>query len=102
MESYLENSSLDRCVRNLDVTRNLVVPVNVFIQFIIRSNDVLHSWSVPSLGLKIDATPGRLGEVGVLIDRVGVFYGICSEICGLNHSYIPIVVEAVPFYMFLA
>ena len=59
------------------------------------SADVLHSWAVPSLGIKIDACPGRLNQVSLFLIRKGVFYGQCSEICGVNHGFIPIVVESV-------
>jgi heme/copper-type cytochrome/quinol oxidase subunit 2 len=62
---------------------------------IITSADVLHSWAVPSLGIKCDAIPGRLNQVCMFIKREGVFYGQCSELCGTNHAFMPIVVEAV-------
>jgi len=100
LESYISVDGVKGFFRNLEVRERIVLPVNVFVKFCVRSTDVLHSWSVPSLGLKMDATPGRLSEVGILIDRVGVYFGICSEICGLNHAFIPIIVEAVPYYVF--
>lgn len=62
---------------------------------LVTSSDVLHSWAVPSLGIKIDACPGRLNQVSLYLLRKGVFYGQCSEICGVNHGFIPIVVESV-------
>jgi heme/copper-type cytochrome/quinol oxidase subunit 2 len=62
---------------------------------IITAADVLHCWAVPSLGIKLDAVPGRLNQVAFLANREGVYYGQCSEICGANHAFMPIVVEAV-------
>ncbi|PTQ40273.1 hypothetical protein MARPO_0041s0129 [Marchantia polymorpha] len=62
---------------------------------IITSADVLHSWAVPSLGVKCDAVPGRLNHTSIFIKREGVYYGQCSELCGTNHAFMPIVVEAV-------
>jgi len=60
------------------------------LRFIITSTDVIHSWAVPSLGIKVDAVPGRLNQAHVFIDRPGVFYGQCSELCGINHAFMPI------------
>jgi heme/copper-type cytochrome/quinol oxidase subunit 2 len=65
------------------------------VRLLITSADVLHSWAVPSFGVKVDACPGRLSEVLVYIKREGVFYGQCSEICGVNHGFMPIVVRSV-------
>ena len=64
-------------------------------RLLVTGADVLHSFAVPSLGLKIDAVPGRLNQTGVFIKRPGVFYGQCSEICGANHSFMPIVIKGV-------
>lgn len=83
--------------RLLEVDSEVVVPVDTHIRFIITANDVLHSWSVNSLGVKVDAVPGRLNQTSVYIKREGVFYGQCSEICGVNHGFMPIVVKAVSF-----
>ncbi|KAF3680537.1 cytochrome c oxidase subunit 2, partial [Capsicum annuum] len=66
------------------------------IRFIVTSADVPHSWVVPSLGVKCDAVPGRLNQTSISVQREGVYYGQCSEICGTNHAFMPIVVEAVP------
>jgi heme/copper-type cytochrome/quinol oxidase subunit 2 len=63
---------------------------------------VLHSWAVPSFGIKVDACPGRLSQVTVFIKRAGVFYGQCSEICGINHGFMPIVVQCVNENLFTA
>lgn len=83
-------------LRLLEVDNRVVLPVSTHIRFIVTSSDVLHSWTVPSFGVKIDACPGRLNEASVFISRPGVFYGQCSEICGVNHGFIPIAVEVLP------
>ena len=82
--------------RLLEVDNRLVVPVDTHVRVIVTSADVLHSWAVPSLGVKMDAVPGRLNQTSFLAYREGIFYGQCSEICGANHAFMPIVVEAVP------
>jgi cytochrome c oxidase, subunit II len=87
--------------RLLDVDNRLIIPVDCHIRLIITGADVLHSFAVPSLGLKLDAVPGRLNQVSFLAERTGVFYGQCSEICGVWHGFMPIVVEAVSSPEFL-
>nr|ULQ69099.1 cytochrome c oxidase subunit 2 [Cyperus difformis] len=82
-------------LRLLEVDNRVVVPAQTHLRMIITSADVLHSWAVPSLGVKCDAVPGRLNQTSILIQREGVYYGQCSEICGTNHAFMPIVVEAV-------
>ncbi len=82
-------------LRLLEVDRRLVLPAKVHIRLLATSADVLHSWAVPSLGTKIDCCPGRLNQVHLYIFRQGTFYGQCSEICGINHGFIPIVVDSV-------
>nr|YP_009944241.1 cytochrome c oxidase subunit II [Ploceus nigricollis]QOD96098.1 cytochrome c oxidase subunit II [Ploceus nigricollis] len=82
--------------RLLEVDHRVVVPVNSTIRVIVTADDVLHSWAVPTLGVKTDAVPGRLNQTSFLTPRPGVFYGQCSEICGANHSFMPIVVESTP------
>lgn len=81
--------------RLLEVDNRAVLPILAEIRILITSADVIHSWCVPSLGIKIDAIPGRLNQVGFTLTRPGVFYGQCSEICGANHSFIPIALESV-------
>ena len=88
-------------LRLLEVDNRVIVPVNTHIRFIVTGADVIHSFAVPSLGLKVDAVPGRLNQTSVLIERQGVFYGQCSEICGTFHAFMPIVVEAVSLDRFL-
>jgi len=82
-------------LRLLEVDNRIVLPINTHIRIIITAADVLHSWGVPSLGIKCDAVPGRLNQTSLFIQREGVFYGQCSELCGTNHGFMPIVVEAV-------
>lgn len=82
-------------LRLLEVDNRVVLPINTHVRMIITSADVLHSWAVPSLGVKCDAVPGRLNEISMFIQRQGIFYGQCSELCGANHGFMPIVVEGV-------
>nr|CUS58550.1 TPA: cytochrome c oxidase subunit 2 [Hydractinia polyclina] len=82
-------------LRLLEVDNRLVLPVNTQVRVVITGADVIHCFAVPSLGIKTDAVPGRLNQVGFLIKRPGVYYGQCSEICGSDHSFMPIVVEGV-------
>jgi cytochrome c oxidase subunit 2 len=82
-------------LRTLEVDNRVVVPTNSHIRVLITSSDVMHSWAVPSLGIKLDSCPGRLNQTSMFIKREGVFYGQCSELCGVNHGFMPIVVEAV-------
>ena len=79
--------------RLLEVDHRAVVPINTEIRVIVTGADVIHSWTIPSLGLKVDAIPGRLNQLGFTANRPGIFYGQCSEICGANHSFIPIALE---------
>jgi len=82
-------------LRLLEVDNRLVLPVNTHIRVLVTAADVLHSWAIPSFGVKVDACPGRLNQTSIFIKREGVYYGQCSEICGVNHGIMPIVVEAV-------
>lgn len=81
--------------RLLEVDNRVVIPVDTHVRMVVGAADVLHSWAVPSLGIKLDAIPGRLNQVGFIANREGTFYGQCSEICGVGHSQMPIVVQAV-------
>nr|YP_009139566.1 cytochrome c oxidase subunit II [Corynactis californica]AKF78568.1 cytochrome c oxidase subunit II [Corynactis californica] len=88
-------------LRLLEVDNKLVVPINTHVRILVTGADVLHSFAVPALGLKIDAVPGRLNQAGLFIKRSGQFYGQCSELCGANHSFMPIVVRAVSLDTFI-
>mmetsp|Transcript_63 Transcript_63/g.159 ORF Transcript_63/g.159 Transcript_63/m.159 type:complete len:253 (+) Transcript_63:80-838(+) len=81
-------------LRLLEVDNRVVLPVDTHIRLVVTSADVLHCWTIPSFGVKMDACPGRLNEASLFIQREGVFYGQCSEICGVNHGFMPIAVEA--------
>jgi cytochrome c oxidase subunit II len=96
-ESDLEDGGL----RMLEVDNRLVLPIDTHIRFIVSSQDVIHSFASPSLGVKIDAYPGRLNQSSTYINREGVYYGQCSEICGILHSSMPIVIECVGLEDFL-
>nr|APC60973.1 cytochrome c oxidase subunit II [Toromys grandis] len=87
-------------LRLLEVDNRVVLPMEMSIRMLISSEDVLHSWAVPSLGLKTDAVPGRLNQTILTTNRPGLFYGQCSEICGANHSFMPIVIEMIPLKTF--
>lgn len=102
-ESYLIPEDLleEGQLRMLDTDTSIVCPVDTHIRFIVTSADVIHDFAVPSLGIKIDATPGRLNQTSALIQRTGVFYGQCSELCGVAHSAMPIKIEAVTLPEFL-
>nr|QNP09625.1 cytochrome c oxidase subunit 2 [Ochthebius sp. IBE<ESP> AN104] len=81
--------------RLLDVDNRIILPYNSQIRMMVTAADVLHSWTIPSLSVKIDATPGRLNQINFFMNRAGLFFGQCSEICGANHSFMPIVMESI-------
>nr|YP_010259501.1 cytochrome c oxidase subunit II [Ahamus yushuensis]UIX24741.1 cytochrome c oxidase subunit 2 [Ahamus yushuensis]UJP71233.1 cytochrome c oxidase subunit 2 [Thitarodes sp. XS20]WRY71461.1 cytochrome c oxidase subunit 2 [Ahamus luquensis] len=87
--------------RLLDVDNRIILPMNTQIRILITATDVIHSWTIPSLGVKIDATPGRLNQSNFFLNRPGLFYGQCSEICGANHSFMPIVIESISMNKFI-
>nr|YP_009502919.1 cytochrome c oxidase subunit II [Spongiocaris panglao]AXG21496.1 cytochrome c oxidase subunit II [Spongiocaris panglao] len=87
--------------RLLDVDNRTILPFNTQIRILISAADVIHSWTIPSLGVKADAIPGRLNQISFLINRAGLFFGQCSEICGANHSFMPIVIESISIPNFL-
>lgn len=88
--------------RLLEVDHRVVIPIESPIRILISAEDVLHSWAIPALGIKTDAVPGRLNQTTLITSYPGLFYGQCSEICGSNHSFIPIVVESTPLKHFEA
>jgi cytochrome c oxidase subunit II len=96
-ESDLEEGTL----RLLEVDNRVILPELTHVRFIITSGDVIHSFSCNSLGIKVDAYPGRLNQASVFVNREGVFYGQCSEICGILHSSMPIVIESLNLEKFL-
>lgn len=79
----------------LEVDNRVILPYNVNTTVVTTSADVLHAFTIPSVGIKIDSVPGRLNSINIFLNWPGVYYGQCSEICGANHSFIPIVIEAI-------
>nr|UPL65236.1 cytochrome c oxidase subunit II [Ectatops sp.] len=102
-DSYMKpvHNLQDNEFRLLDVDNRIILPMNTQTRVLITAADVLHSWAIPSLGIKIDATPGRLNQGTLMINQPGLFFGQCSEICGANHSFMPIVIESVTTKMFI-
>ncbi len=85
----------DKSLRMMETDNHVVLPVGKKVRLLFTAGDVLHSWGVPALGVKLDAVPGRLNETWVEIAEPGMYYGFCSELCGVNHSYMPIAIRAV-------
>jgi cytochrome c oxidase subunit 2 len=102
-DSYLvpESDLEEGALRMLEVDNRVILPEITHTRFIVTAADVIHSFAIPALGVKCDAYPGRLNQFSVLINRLGTFYGQCSEICGILHSSMPIVVESVSIEKFL-
>nr|QZN07991.1 cytochrome c oxidase subunit II [Craspedacusta sowerbii] len=102
-DSYMvpTNDLKEGDLRLLEVDNRVVVPINTHVRVMVTGADVIHSFAVPALGIKADAVPGRLNQTSFFIKRPGVFYGQCSEICGSEHSFMPIVVEAVSLDKFV-
>nr|QGT34987.1 cytochrome c oxidase subunit II [Orthonychiurus folsomi] len=99
-DSYMINSSPSTNMRLLDVDNKIIIPMNSQIRNLITAADVLHSWTIPSLGIKADAVPGRLNQVNFSCNAPGMYFGQCSEICGTNHSFMPIAMEVIPMNFF--
>nr|ARH55091.1 cytochrome c oxidase subunit 2 [Melanotus villosus] len=96
-DSYMipQSEMKDFNFRLLDVDNRLPLPFKSQIRMMVSSTDVIHSWTIPAAGVKIDASPGRLNQTTFFLNRPGIFFGQCSEICGTNHSFMPIVLESV-------
>ena len=103
-DSYLipESDLEDGALRMLEVDNRLIIPELTHVRFIVTGADVIHSFACPALGIKCDAYPGRLNQVSVMINREGTFFGQCSEICGILHSSMPIVIESVSIDKFVS
>jgi cytochrome c oxidase subunit 2 len=95
-DSYMLSTSdlVEGQFRLLEVDNRLYLPIKTHLRLLITSADVLHSWTIPSFGIKVDACPGRLNQASLFIKRPGLYFGQCSEICGINHGFMPIVVVA--------
>lgn len=102
-DSYMlsDDMLVEGTLRLLEVDNRLVLPVDTHIRVVVTAADVLHCWTVPSFGLKVDACPGRLNQASLFITREGVYFGQCSEICGVNHGFMPIAVEVVDLKSYL-
>nr|YP_009974942.1 cytochrome c oxidase subunit II [Platynereis bicanaliculata]QNJ33916.1 cytochrome c oxidase subunit 2 [Platynereis bicanaliculata] len=103
-DSYMVNVNdlAEGHFRLLEVDNRVILPMNVEVRMLVSAADVIHSWTVPALGVKADAIPGRLNQLTFTIRRPGVFYGQCSEICGANHSFMPIAIEAIDTNTFIS
>lgn len=87
--------------RLLEVDNRIVLPIQTEIRVLVTAADVIHAWTIPALGVKVDAVPGRLNQLGFTINNPGIYYGQCSEICGANHSFIPICIEVINIKSFI-
>nr|AJT35526.1 cytochrome c oxidase subunit II [Phrixothrix hirtus] len=94
-DSFMKKSMKNFEFRFLDVDNRLPVPYKSQIRLLTTSTDVIHSWTIPSTGIKIDANPGRINQSSMFTNQSSIFYGQCSEICGMNHSFMPIVIESI-------
>nr|YP_010757389.1 cytochrome c oxidase subunit II [Aconurella diplachnis]WEU77732.1 cytochrome c oxidase subunit II [Aconurella diplachnis] len=102
-DSYMKKpeSNEDFEYRLLEVDNRIMLPYNTKSRILVTSFDVIHSWTIPTLGIKIDGTPGRINQGSIVLMRPGLFYGQCSEICGANHSFMPIVLQSVSMNSFI-
>nr|QUO99350.1 cytochrome c oxidase subunit II [Atkinsoniella grahami] len=102
-DSYMKptNDLLSNEFRLLDTDNRIILPFNVNMRILVTSTDVIHSWTIPSLGIKIDSSPGRINQGNLMLNRPGLFFGQCSEICGANHSFMPIVLESINLKSFV-
>nr|YP_010279286.1 cytochrome c oxidase subunit II [Tetrapedia diversipes]UKG21055.1 cytochrome c oxidase subunit II [Tetrapedia diversipes] len=100
-DSYMLNYENKNQFRLLDVDNRLITPIKTPIRLISTSTDVIHSWTIPSMGIKIDSIPGRINQTNLFSIRPGIFFGQCSEICGINHSFMPIMLESTSYNIFL-
>nr|YP_011014812.1 cytochrome c oxidase subunit II [Gergithoides gibbosus]WQB38493.1 cytochrome c oxidase subunit II [Gergithoides gibbosus] len=99
IESYMTKKK--NKIRLMEVDNRIAVPFNTQTRMIISSSDVIHSWTIPSIGVKMDAIPGRLNQISFSTKKPGIFMGQCSEICGTNHSFMPITMESINMKMFI-
>ena len=99
LEDELVDFGFRGSFRLLNVDTPLYLPVCINVRLVVTSSDVLHSWAVPALGVKVDAVPGRLNQTIIFLKRTGMFFGQCSEICGVNHGFMPIELHVLPYYL---
>nr|AAD40283.1 cytochrome oxidase II [Trama troglodytes]AAD40285.1 cytochrome oxidase II [Trama troglodytes] len=101
-ESYMINNINKENFRLIEVDNKTILPFKYNIQLLISSEDVIHSWTIPSLAIKIDAIPGRMNQINLFMNRPGFYFGQCSEICGINHSFMPIQIESINLNNFIS
>nr|ADA62253.1 cytochrome oxidase subunit 2 [Mengenilla australiensis] len=97
INAYLINNK----IHSLKTDNHVILPYNINIRLLTSSTDVIHSWTIPNFSLKLDAIPGRLNSMNLMINRSGMFFGQCSEICGINHSFMPITLESIKLNYFI-
>nr|QCF39597.1 cytochrome c oxidase subunit 2 [Glomeridesmus spelaeus]QCF39623.1 cytochrome c oxidase subunit 2 [Glomeridesmus spelaeus]QCF39636.1 cytochrome c oxidase subunit 2 [Glomeridesmus spelaeus] len=100
-DSFMDNSINMKSIRLLETNNSTPIPILNQIRTLISTSDVIHAWTIPTLGIKIDAIPGRLNQVSFIINRPSTLFGQCSEICGANHSFMPIMLEAINLKSFI-
>nr|YP_010131897.1 cytochrome c oxidase subunit II [Euaspis polynesia]QQD78158.1 cytochrome c oxidase subunit 2 [Euaspis polynesia] len=100
-DSYMINELNLNSFRLLDVDNRMIIPFKIPIRLLTTSTDVIHSWTIPTMGIKMDATPGRINQMNLYAIRPGLFFGQCSEICGANHSFMPIAMESTSYKNFM-
>nr|AAO85827.1 cytochrome c oxidase subunit II [Aphis cornifoliae] len=100
-ESYMLNELNKENFRLIEVDNKTILPFKFNIRLLISSDDVIHSWTIPSLAIKIDAIPGRMNQINLFMNRPGIYFGQCSEICGINHSFMPIQIESINLNKFI-
>nr|QJT78399.1 cytochrome c oxidase subunit II [Myzocallis castanicola] len=100
-ESYMINNLEKTNFRLIEVDNKTIIPYKFNIRLLISSDDVIHSWTIPSLAIKMDAIPGRMNQINMYLNRPGLYFGQCSEICGINHSFMPIQIESINLNKFI-
>nr|ASU53426.1 cytochrome oxidase subunit II [Yamatochaitophorus sp. ZMIOZ 35896] len=100
-DSYMMNTMEKQNFRLIEVDNKTILPYKFNIRLLISSDDVIHSWTIPSLAIKIDAVPGRMNQINLYMNRPGIYFGQCSEICGINHSFMPIQIESINLNKFI-
>nr|AAM73844.1 cytochrome oxidase subunit II [Nipponaphis monzeni] len=101
-ESYMINPMNKENFRLIEVDNKTIIPFKFNVRLLISSDDVIHSWTIPSLAIKIDAIPGRMNQINMFLNRPGMYFGQCSEICGINHSFMPIQIESININKFIS
>nr|AID66510.1 cytochrome oxidase subunit II [Pemphigus bursarius] len=100
-ESYMINNINKNNFRLIEVDNKTIMPFKFNIRLLVSSDDVIHSWTIPSLAIKMDAIPGRMNQINLFMNRPGLYFGQCSEICGINHSFMPIQIESIKLNKFI-